>query len=115
MLAVLNNYPTNDHDFFAEKIPSESPDILSKSWVIGIDSMAWTPVGLSKKTASMRRSKADTFKVVLDASEPFRVRTEKGLALSRTSGLSIGKEDNEVFLKSVKNAPQMVNVIILRE
>ena len=88
--------------------------LLEKTWVVGIDAVEWTPIEVLPKLRSLGSEPDGSFRIKLHADEPFRVKTEKGLAITKAQAQRFGGINGEVFLKSVNGKPQPVTVEIVR-
>ena len=76
--------------------------------------MEWTPIEVLPKLRSLGSEPDGSFRIKLHADEPFRVRTEKGLAITKAQAQRFNGINGEVFLKSVNGKPQAVTVEIVR-
>ena len=94
------------------KVPDKKMDV---SWVVGVDSATWTPIGIITKLAAIDATPDGTFQLKLHAEEPFRVKTQKGMAITRSQAHNFGDINGEVFLKSVNSKPQKVRVEIIQD
>ncbi|HAG71248.1 MAG TPA: hypothetical protein DCL66_03515 [Gammaproteobacteria bacterium] len=84
------------------------------SWIVGIESAEWTPINVLPEIKRLRKKPNGSYQLKLYADEPFRVKTEKGLAVTKADAQSFGGINGEVFLKSVSGNPQKVTVEIIQ-
>ena len=94
------------------KEPEKKMDV---SWVVGVDSATWTPIGITTKLAAIDRAPKGAYQVKLHAEEPFRVKTQKGMAVTKSQAHDFGDINGEIFLKSVNSEPQKVRVVISQD
>ena len=64
---------------------------------------------------ALEKNAKGPFQLRINAEEPFRVKTEKGLALTKAKAESFGGINGEVFLKSVNGKPQPVMVELFQD
>ena len=83
------------------------------SWVVGVDAVEWTSIEVLEKLEAMQIDLKGEFQLKLHAQEPFRVKTQKGLAITKANARNFGSVNGEVFLKSVNGSPQKVRVEII--
>lgn len=96
--------------------PAPEPVVLKPektSWIVGIESAEWTPINVLPEIKRLRQKPNGSYQLKLHADEPFRVKTEKGLAVTKENAQSFGGINGEVFLKSVSGNPQKVTVEII--
>ena len=96
--------------------PAPEPVVLKPektSWIVGIESAEWTPINVLPEIKRLRQKPDGSYQLKLHADEPFRVKTEKGLAVTKENAQSFGGINGEVFLKSVSGNPQKVTVEII--
>jgi serine/threonine protein kinase len=94
------------------KIPATK--IKSRSWNVSIDAAEWTSIGLLRQLSSIQKSPNGDFELKMHAGEAFRVRTEKGLAITKADARSFGEINGEVYLKSINRNPQKVRIEIIK-
>ena len=94
------------------KIPATK--IKSRSWNVSIDAAEWTSIGLLRQLSSIQKSPNGDFELKMHAGEAFRVRTEKGLAITKADAQSFGEINGEVYLKSINRNPQKVRIEIIK-
>jgi serine/threonine protein kinase len=94
--------------------PTPEPETFNQSWIVGIDSDEWTPIGVLPKLIALKTNTEGSFQLRLNAEEPFRVKTERGLALTKVKAKSFGGINGEVFLKSINGKPQPVEVELMQ-
>ncbi|MDC3124122.1 serine/threonine protein kinase [Gammaproteobacteria bacterium] len=87
---------------------------MEDTWIVGIDAVEWTPIDVLPKLRSLGDEPEGSFRIKLHADEPFRVKTERGLALTKAQAQRLGDINGEIFLKSVNGKPQPVRVEIVR-
>ena len=94
----------------------EPPALKPKktSWIVGIESAEWTPIYVLPEIKKLMQKPNSSYELKLHADEPFRVKTEKGLAVTKADAKSFGRSNGEVFLKSVSGNPQKVTVEIIQ-
>jgi serine/threonine protein kinase len=99
----------------AKKI--ESPKIKSgpekRSWLIGIDATEWTSIDLVSKLQDFQSKPDGTYEIKIHAADQFRVKTQKGMAVTKEGSQNYGEPQGEVFLKSVNSRPQKIRVEII--
>jgi len=86
---------------------------VMESWMVGIDAVEWTPINVLSKLESMQKTPSGSFQLKLHGAEQFRVKTTKGMALTKADAKSYGGINGEVYLKSVRGTPQKVQVDII--
>jgi len=97
--------------------PKAEPPVLKPkktSWIVGIESAEWTPIYILPEIQKLLQKPNSSYELRLHADEPFRVKTEKGLAVTKADAQSFGRINGEVFLKSVSGNPQKVTVEIIQ-
>ena len=87
--------------------------VKSTSWTIGIDATEWTSMNVLAKLSTMQEDPNGSFQLKLHAWEPFRVKTQKGLAMTKAEAKDYGGVKGEIYLKSVNGLPQEVRVEII--
>ena len=88
--------------------------VKSRSWNVSIDAAEWTSIGLLRQLSSIQKSPNGDFELKMHAGEAFRVRTEKGLAITKADAQSFGEINGEVYLKSISRNPQKVRIEIIK-
>ena len=91
---------------------AEIKEPTTHQYFVGIDPVGWTSLNVVKKLEALGTDSNGSFQLKIHANEPFRVRTEKGLAITKTEAENWGETNGEVYLKSVNGAPQRVRVLI---
>ena len=83
------------------------------SWMVGIDAVGWTAIKVLPKLETMQKKPSGSFQLRLHGEEQFRVKTTKGMALTKSQAKNYGGINGEVYLKSVNGTPQKVQVDII--
>lgn len=99
----------------AKIIPSTKKELQKSAWLIGVDAVDWTSIELHEKLKYMQTAPDGLFELKLHAEEPFRIKTQKGMATTKAEAKSFGQINGEVFLKSVNGTPQKVRVEITQK
>ena len=94
--------------------PTAEVKVLTESWVVGIDAVGWTSINVFPKLKAIQEQPLGSYQLKLHGDEPFRVKTEKGLAMTKATADSFGGISGEVYLKSVNGSPQKVQVEIIQ-
>jgi len=85
-----------------------------RNWVVNIDAVEWTPIKILPKLQKLKNDPSGTnFELKIYADEPFRIKTEKGYALTKKQAERFGGINGEVYLKTVLGKPQAVSIAIV--
>ena len=85
-----------------------------RKWVVNIDAVEWTPIKILPKLQKLKNDPSGTnFELKIYADEPFRIKTEKGFALTKKQSERFGGINGEVYLKTVLEKPQAVSIAIV--
>lgn len=97
----------------SKPMPSAPKKLNRSSWVVGVDAVDWTSIGLVQKLDQMETKSIGEFELNIYADEPFRVKTQKGMATTKADAKSFGQINGEIYLKNVNGSPQKVRIEVI--
>lgn len=84
---------------------------VAASWEVTVFANTWTRVGLESKLALLPYGVG--YDLRIEADEPFRARTSKGLTIASKSGKDFGLVAGEIYVKNVNSSPQTIEAKLI--